>query len=80
VSQNDFVDQLLADLTGLKVERPTSSEMTVLGAAFLAGLHEGNSPALKLTLKSSCLSYLSFCLYSYILSILLTMVLPHNHF
>lgn len=44
MSQNDFVDQLLADLTGLKVERPTSSEMTVLGAAFLAGLHEGNCP------------------------------------
>jgi glycerol kinase len=44
VSQNDFVDQLLADLTGLKVERPKSSEMTVLGAAFLAGLHEGNCP------------------------------------
>jgi glycerol kinase len=42
VSRNDFVDQLLADLTGLKVERPKSSEMTMLGAAFLAGLHEGN--------------------------------------
>lgn len=42
VSQNDFVDQLLADLTGLKVERSRSSEMAMLGAAFLAGLHEGN--------------------------------------
>jgi hypothetical protein len=42
VSRNDFVDQLVADLTGLKVERPKSSEMTVLGAAFLAGLHKGN--------------------------------------
>jgi glycerol kinase len=42
VSRNDFVDQLLADLTGLTVERPKSSEMTALGAAFLAGLHEGN--------------------------------------
>ncbi|XP_021931416.1 putative glycerol kinase 5 isoform X3 [Zootermopsis nevadensis] len=41
VSQNDFVVQLLADLTGLKVERPESSEMTMLGAAFLAGLHGG---------------------------------------
>ncbi|PNF42202.1 putative glycerol kinase 5 [Cryptotermes secundus] len=41
VSRNDFVDQLLADLTGLKVERPKSSEMTALGAAFLAGLYEG---------------------------------------
>lgn len=44
VSKNDFVDQLLADLTGLKVERPASSEMTVLGAAFLAGLYKGNCP------------------------------------
>ncbi|XP_069674370.1 glycerol kinase 5 isoform X2 [Periplaneta americana] len=41
VSRNDFVTQTLADLTGLKVERPTSSEMSVLGAAFLAGLHAG---------------------------------------
>ncbi|KAJ4449775.1 hypothetical protein ANN_01179 [Periplaneta americana] len=43
VSRNDFVTQTLADLTGLKVERPTSSEMSVLGAAFLAGLHAGNT-------------------------------------
>lgn len=43
VSRNDFVDQLLADLTGLKVERPKSSEMSVLGAGFLAGLYEGKA-------------------------------------
>ncbi|PSN33677.1 hypothetical protein C0J52_18988 [Blattella germanica] len=38
VSRNDFVDQLLADLTGLRVERPKSPEISVLGAAFLAGV------------------------------------------
>lgn len=41
VSQNDFTMQLLSDLTGLEVERSTSSEMSVLGVAFLAGLHQG---------------------------------------
>ncbi|XP_067003206.1 putative glycerol kinase 5 isoform X2 [Anabrus simplex] len=41
VSKNDFVMQLLADITGLKVERPSSSEMTVLGVGFLAGLSAG---------------------------------------
>ncbi|XP_015118060.1 putative glycerol kinase 5 [Diachasma alloeum] len=38
VSQNDFVLQLLADLTGLRVERPSTAEMSILGVAFLAGL------------------------------------------
>lgn len=33
--------QLLADLTGLEVERSTSSEMSILGTAFLAGLKKG---------------------------------------
>lgn len=41
VSRNDFVIQLLSDLTGLVVERPKSSEMSVLGAAYLAGLTTG---------------------------------------
>ncbi|XP_003426922.1 putative glycerol kinase 5 [Nasonia vitripennis] len=41
VSQNDFTMQLLSDMTGLEVERSTSSEMSVLGVAFLAGLHQG---------------------------------------
>ncbi|XP_014212475.1 putative glycerol kinase 5 [Copidosoma floridanum] len=41
VSRNDFAMQLLADLTGLEVERSTSSEMSILGVAFLAGLHQG---------------------------------------
>ncbi|KAJ8670409.1 hypothetical protein QAD02_001668 [Eretmocerus hayati] len=41
VSLNDFIMQLLADLTGLEVERSTSSEMSIFGVAFLAGLHKG---------------------------------------
>lgn len=41
VSQNDFVMQLLADLTGREVERPVSIEMSILGVAFLAGLQHG---------------------------------------
>lgn len=41
VSRNDFIMQLLADLTGLEVERSTSSEMSILGVAFLAGLQHG---------------------------------------
>ncbi|KOC59001.1 Putative glycerol kinase 5 [Habropoda laboriosa] len=41
VSRNDFILQLLADLTGLKVERATSTEMSILGVAFLAGLQCG---------------------------------------
>lgn len=41
VSKNDFVCQLLADMTGLEVERPTSTEMSILGTAYLAGLVAG---------------------------------------
>nr|CAD7572466.1 unnamed protein product [Timema californicum] len=41
VSNNDFVCQLLADLIEIKVERPTSTEMSVLGVGFLAGLYSG---------------------------------------
>ncbi|XP_043277872.1 putative glycerol kinase 5 [Venturia canescens] len=41
VSRNNFVMQLLADLTGLEVERSTSSEMAILGVTFLAGLQCG---------------------------------------
>uniref|UniRef100_A0AAU8HQE8 Glycerol kinase 5 n=1 Tax=Glenea cantor TaxID=983541 RepID=A0AAU8HQE8_9CUCU len=37
VSRNNFICQMLADLTGLAVERQ-SSEMSVLGVAFLAGI------------------------------------------
>ncbi|XP_076238724.1 glycerol kinase 5 isoform X2 [Calliopsis andreniformis] len=41
VSTNNFVLQLLADLTGLEVERATSTEMSLLGVAFIAGLQYG---------------------------------------
>ncbi|XP_047355691.1 putative glycerol kinase 5 isoform X1 [Vespa velutina] len=41
VSQNDFIMQLLADLTGLEVERPVNVEMSIFGAAICAGLHCG---------------------------------------
>lgn len=41
VSKNNFICQFLADLTGLNVERSLSSDMTVLGVGFLAGLNTG---------------------------------------
>lgn len=41
VSRNDFVMQLLSDLTGLEVERSEFVEMSILGAAFMAGLESG---------------------------------------
>ncbi|XP_014256421.1 putative glycerol kinase 5 [Cimex lectularius] len=41
VSQNDFIMQVLADLTGLKVERPPIADMSGMGAAYLAGLASG---------------------------------------
>src|SRR5579885_1918414 len=39
--KNDWFCQRLADLTGLLVERPTVTETTALGAAYLAGLSAG---------------------------------------
>lgn len=42
VSKNDFICQLLADLTKLHVERSDNSELSVLGAGFLAGLNTGD--------------------------------------
>jgi len=38
---NDLVVQFLADILGVKVERPKVTETTALGAAFLAGLRVG---------------------------------------
>ncbi|HUE63411.1 MAG TPA: glycerol kinase GlpK [Rhizomicrobium sp.] len=38
---NDWFCQRLADLTGLKVERPRVTETTALGASYLAGLGAG---------------------------------------
>lgn len=42
VSLNDFMLQLLADMTGLVVERPANAEMAILGVSFLSGLQCGN--------------------------------------
>ena len=41
VSRNDFICQLLADLTGLNVERAKVTDSTLLGVGFLAGLNCG---------------------------------------
>ena len=44
---NDWTMQFLADILGVPVERPTVTETTALGAAFLAGLHTGFYPSLE---------------------------------
>lgn len=41
VSRNDFILQLLADLTNLEVERTKNTEMSILGVALFAGLQCG---------------------------------------
>ncbi|CAG5049140.1 unnamed protein product [Parnassius apollo] len=41
VSNNDFIVQLVSDLTGLRVERPAQVEMTSLGCAHIVGLQLG---------------------------------------
>ncbi|XP_045537418.1 putative glycerol kinase 5 [Papilio machaon] len=41
VSNNDFIAQLVSDLTGLRVERPQQVEMSSLGCAHIVGLHLG---------------------------------------
>lgn len=41
VSRNDFVCQLLADATGICVERATSIESSILGATYMAGYNIG---------------------------------------
>ncbi|KAK8380201.1 hypothetical protein O3P69_016676 [Scylla paramamosain] len=41
VAQNDFLVQMIATLTGRPVERPKSTEVSALGAAFLAGMGAG---------------------------------------
>lgn len=38
IANNDFIMQLIADLTGSAVERATNREMSALGAAYMAGL------------------------------------------
>jgi glycerol kinase len=42
---NDTLMQRLADTVGAPVERPTVTETTALGAAFLAGLEAGIWPS-----------------------------------
>lgn len=54
VSKNDFICQLLADLTGLNVERGKNSESSAFGAAYVAGINEG---LIYLTEFGACYSY-----------------------
>ena len=44
---NDWAMQFLADILGLPVERPTVTETTALGAAYLAGLRTGFYPSVE---------------------------------
>lgn len=41
VSKNDFVCQMLANMSGLVVERPVSTEISALGVTFMAGINCG---------------------------------------
>ncbi|KAK5648337.1 hypothetical protein RI129_003229 [Pyrocoelia pectoralis] len=41
VSNNDFVCQLLANILGIDVHRPSTTEMTILGVSFITGLKIG---------------------------------------
>jgi len=41
MSQNNLMMQLLADILGIRVERPINQESTALGAAYLAGIQAG---------------------------------------
>ena len=41
MSQNNLMMQLLADILGIRVERPIHQESTALGAAYLAGIQAG---------------------------------------
>ena len=41
VSNNNFLVQMMADLTNRQVDRPKHIDMASLGAAFLAGLAVG---------------------------------------
>jgi len=40
-ARNDFLCQFQADILGIPVERPATTESTALGAAYLAGLATG---------------------------------------
>jgi putative glycerol kinase 5 len=41
VSRNQFIVQLISDLVGVQIERPCQTDMTALGAAYMAGLASG---------------------------------------
>ena len=41
VSNNSFVMQMTSDLINKKIEKPSNTDMSSLGAAFLAGLASG---------------------------------------
>ena len=41
ISNNDFVLELMSSLTCQTIDRPSQTDMSTLGAAFLAGLASG---------------------------------------
>jgi len=41
ISNNDFVLELMSSLTCQTIDRPSQTDMSTLGAAFLAGLSSG---------------------------------------
>ena len=42
MSKNDFVMELISKMSGQSLDRAAHSEMSCIGAAFLAGLAAGN--------------------------------------
>ncbi len=46
MARNDWFCQFLSDVLNLPVDRPSNTETTVLGIAYLAGLHMGIFPSL----------------------------------
>ena len=45
MASNNWLLQFLADILDIRVERPIVTEITALGAAYLAGLHQGIYPS-----------------------------------
>lgn len=41
VSRNNTIVQLISDLLGVEIELPSQTDMTALGAAYMAGLAAG---------------------------------------
>ena len=41
ISNNDFVLEIMSSLTSQTIDRPSQTDMSTLGAAFLAGLAAG---------------------------------------